>query len=615
VRSAVVLASITAVVAPEVRVHVIDPPGGDDPDGRRVSNPEALERRRAELRAQEFGDRVDLRAGEAHDAEWREDLALLLVDGRHDFASVLADLSHFEPHLAPGVLVAFHDYGSHAPGVMRVVDHLVRTGAYEAVDRAESLMVLRKRSGALGLSIGAILEQMDSVEGWLERDEAALLALLAASVAASPEPADLVEVGSLCGRATVVLGGVVRGLGSHQRVVAVDLFDGVVGAADTGLIEVGPTRDRFREAIRTAGLENMVEVVETRRTEAPWGRPVGLLVIDGLHDLASVRADYAAFEASLLPGALVAFHDYAEYFPGVRAFVGELLLSGDFEEVAREGTLIALRRVAVGARTVRTALRPTVVLDSPRVSESPEIEVGPLASCLMPTFNRRQWIPAAIERFLAQDYPHRELVVIDDGSDPVGDLMPDDPRVRYLLLSERQSIGAKRNLGAEAARGELLAHWDDDDWYADSWLRRAVGTLIAEDTEIVGLDTVLFFDPALGKAWRYQYPADARPWVHDPTFCYRRALWSARPFPDTNYGLDTTYLWGSATQRLARVPDHRLFVGTIHPGNTSIKQTADTWWHPHPAEDIVALKGGQGSLPPIGRPDRQLQVTAIRADH
>jgi glycosyltransferase involved in cell wall biosynthesis len=54
----------------------------------------------------------------------------------------------------------------------------------------------------------------------------------------------------------------------------------------------------------------------------------------------------------------------------------------------------------------------------------------PLVSCIMPTFNRRPFVPQAIRYFLAQDYPEKEFIIVDDGADSVADLVPDDPRVR-----------------------------------------------------------------------------------------------------------------------------------------------------------------------------------------
>ena len=39
-----------------------------------------------------------------------------------------------------------------------------------------------------------------------------------------------------------------------------------------------------------------------------------------------------------------------------------------------------------------------------------------MVSCVMPTANRRQWVPRAIALFLAQDYPDCELLIVDDGT-------------------------------------------------------------------------------------------------------------------------------------------------------------------------------------------------------
>jgi len=94
----------------------------------------------------------------------------------------------------------------------------------------------------------------------------------------------------------------------------------------------------------------------------------------------------------------------------------------------------------------------------------------PLVSCIMPTHDRRPFVGRAIEHFLRQDYPHRELIIVDDGADAVRDLVPDlgseTPRIRYLRLESRRTLGAKRNLAGREAQGEVIVHWDDDDWMA-----------------------------------------------------------------------------------------------------------------------------------------------------
>ena len=58
-------------------------------------------------------------------------------------------------------------------------------------------------------------------------------------------------------------------------------------------------------------------------------------------------------------------------------------------------------------------------------------------------------------------------------------------------------------------------------------------------------------------AWRYEYPAGRRLWVTDATFCYRRRFWEGAPFPDTNFGIDTSYLWQGPSKRWGRYPTRR----------------------------------------------------------
>ena len=65
----------------------------------------------------------------------------------------------------------------------------------------------------------------------------------------------------------------------------------------------------------------------------------------------------------------------------------------------------------------------------------------PLISCIMPTFDRRDFIPHAINYFQRQDYPNKQLIILDDGSDAVGDLIPSDERIQYIRLQQRLTVG------------------------------------------------------------------------------------------------------------------------------------------------------------------------------
>ena len=103
--------------------------------------------------------------------------------------------------------------------------------------------------------------------------------------------------------------------------------------------------------------------------------------------------------------------------------------------------------------------------------------IKPLVSCIMPTYNRRMYVPQAIQYFQRQDYPNRELLILDDGGQSVEDLVPPDPCIRYIRLDKHMVLGAKRNFACNLAQGSIIAHWDDDDWIAPHRLSYQVEAL------------------------------------------------------------------------------------------------------------------------------------------
>ena len=223
----------------------------------------------------------------------------------------------------------------------------------------------------------------------------------------------------------------------------------------------------------------------------------------------------------------------------------------------------------------------------------------PLVSCIMPTRDRRQFVPRAVQLFLDQDYPRRELLVLDDGDDPVAELIPADPRIRYERLPRRAVLGAKRNQACRLAEGELIAHWDDDDWSASWRLSHQVAALLESGADICGLSELYFLDPAAGKAWRYEYPTiGLRPWVAGGTMCYRKDLWRRHRFPEVTAGEDTRFLW-SGRPRVLALPDPGIYVATIHPANTSPKRPHGSRWQAvDPAMLAALMAGEQPAAPP-----------------
>jgi predicted O-methyltransferase YrrM len=595
-RSTIVLASVLRAVSPASRVWAIDAHDGlvgAADQGLHQCGP-TLDRFLANVSAAGVADIVETVAQRPDEVEWHRPIELLVIDGLHDCESVSRDFRRFEPWLAAEALIVFHDYASYFPGVVAFVDRLLAAGGYRRVDLAGSLIVVQKstdgRPAPRLLRPLRILDAMRSIPGWLDESEGELL-LAAAVHALDPRgsPHNVVEIGSYCGRSTIVVASVADTLAPASRVWAIDPHEGQVGASGQHLEYGEPTLNRFRTNVAAAGVAGVVETIVKRSYEVRWHRPIHLMLIDGLHDFANVSRDFHHFEPWIADGALVAFHDYATYYPGVMAFVDELLAHHDYRYVDRSNSLIVVQKWTGGLDAVDA--RATDAEAPPPAVRPREL---PLVSCIMPTSGRSALVPQAIEYFRRQDYPNLELIVIDDGRDRVEALLPADPRIRYVHGGEMLTLAAKHNLACELAGGEIICHWDDDDWMAPWRVSYQVQCLVSapDDESVCGLSTLLFYDPATRRAWRYRYPDGGVPWLSGATLCYRKRVWSKHPFPELPAGSDVTFVQQLRRAAIRPHGDERFYVATVHPANTYPRRVSAPPFDPWPSEEVEALIGG-----------------------
>jgi len=94
---------------------------------------------------------------------------------------------------------------------------------------------------------------------------------------------------------------------------------------------------------------------------------------------------------------------------------------------------------------------------------------------VLATHSRCDLLSRAVESVRAQEYPHWELVIIDDGStDDTPTLLKriagEDERIVPLSQPHR-GVGASRNAGLSAATGDIICYLDDDNTMEPLWLK------------------------------------------------------------------------------------------------------------------------------------------------
>ncbi|MFE2553358.1 class I SAM-dependent methyltransferase [Streptomyces sp. NPDC059355] len=205
-----------------------------------------------------------------------------------------------------------------------------------------------------------ILAAFEAAKGFMPVREG--LALYEAAAAAAALGLPLLEVGTYCGRSTILLADAAREAGvaaitvdhhrgSEEQQPGWEYHDPSVVDPEVGLMDTLPA---FRRTLHKAGLEEHVIAIVGRSPQvaAAWGGKLGFVFIDGGHTDEHAAGDYEGWAPHVAEGGTLAIHDVfpdpadggqAPYRIYLRA-----LASGAFEEVSVTDSLRILRRTAPG---------------------------------------------------------------------------------------------------------------------------------------------------------------------------------------------------------------------------------------------------------------------------
>lgn len=217
----------------------------------------------------------------------------------------------------------------------------------------------------------------------------------------------------------------------------------------------------------------------------------------------------------------------------------------------------------------------------------------PKVSIITPTHGRPEFLARAQAYVARQTFRDIEWLVLDDSEAEAETLRP-DARLRYHHSPTRMSIGAKRNRLIENASGEIIVHFDDDDFYHPSYVEMLVQRFSDTQVDLLNLRGWFVYDRRhhFFGYWDLEQ-------VAGPHFCcgpkgveatmfgpgalhnnelgwgfgysYRRKVWETQPFQDVNWNEDGLFALAARQQfGLAGYHDRSgLCLHLLHTGNTS----------------------------------------------
>ena len=157
----------------------------------------------------------------------------------------------------------------------------------------------------------------------------------------------------------------------------------------------------------------------------------------------------------------------------------------------------------------------------------------PFVSICTPTYNRRPFIATMIECFMHQTYPkdRMEWIIVDDGTDKIGELVKDIPQVKYYSYDTKMPLGKKRNLMHDKTKGTIIVYLDDDDYYPPERVSHAVEMLRGHPEALcAGSSEIYVFFNHIKKM--YQFGPYGPKHATAGTFAFKRELMLQQRYDD-----------------------------------------------------------------------------------
>jgi glycosyltransferase involved in cell wall biosynthesis len=182
-------------------------------------------------------------------------------------------------------------------------------------------------------------------------------------------------------------------------------------------------------------------------------------------------------------------------------------------------------------------------------------------SILTPTYDREPTATVLMKWIQNQTHADWEWWLHHDGVTPYSrafqDAVAADPRINYVYSPERQSIGAKTNAMLERATGEIIMHFDDDDYYGPTYVETMVAAL--EECDFVKLSGWFLYKPE-EDFFAYWHQSFVAPYHYvvapdKPILVISTQSFAEHAVDDFSWGYGFTYAYRSHVRDVARLKE------------------------------------------------------------
>jgi glycosyltransferase involved in cell wall biosynthesis len=222
----------------------------------------------------------------------------------------------------------------------------------------------------------------------------------------------------------------------------------------------------------------------------------------------------------------------------------------------------------------------------------------PLVSVVTPTFERVEFLKKCFQYFRTQDYPNLEWLILDDSPQPITGLSNINRHIRYIHSEESLNVGEKRNLLAQEARGEIIIHFDDDDYYHPSYISTVLKQMFIQKADAINLrgwylldlraQFFGYWDLTDTQGLYYRCSGDSVTWGESNEafqesfknnylgygfgYAYKKSIWEKIPFESVSFNEDSPFMMKAQESfRVSGFKDESgICLHYLHPQSSSI---------------------------------------------
>jgi glycosyltransferase involved in cell wall biosynthesis len=215
---------------------------------------------------------------------------------------------------------------------------------------------------------------------------------------------------------------------------------------------------------------------------------------------------------------------------------------------------------------------------------------NPLVSCICPiTKSREKYLSILFRSFVGQTYDRKELLLITEDDIDI----PVHPLVRVIKCEPGLTVGVKRNIGVANAWGEVIAHFDSDDYSAPGRIEDQLRVMRQMEMPVTGYTSIQFYNVSRNEAYRMR-PGPSS-WACGTSLMYTKQYWQGNNFEERSVGEDTIFCKTAAGQTaIFSIDGGDKIVALDHDTNTSPRGGGETHeyngWYYLPVADVEAVR-------------------------